>query len=280
MTKLARFRGFAALLGLATVASTISPSFSAQPANAEHLKVDLISDTMAVTPGKSFLIGLYFEPDTAWHIYWINPGDSGEPPRVTWNLPNGFQAGPIRWPAPMRLGSGTVIDYGYIGPVLLPIEVRAPGDVKTGANVALSATVRWLVCRDICVSGKADLVLSLPVQETPAQPSSSSGLFRAALDRLPKAAPSGWKAEAASEKDNFVLTVRTGTAISKAAFFPLDADQIENSAPQVLSLFPGGVRLTLKKSDRLMKTPQILRGVLEFGPSGAYELSASVEPAP
>ena len=65
---------------------------------------------------------------------------------------------------------------------------------------------------------------------------------------------------------------------TKAIFFPLDADQIDNSAPQTVAALPDGVRLTLKKSDRLLKTPATLRGVLEIGPGEAYEVSAQVQP--
>ncbi|MGD0955873.1 MAG: protein-disulfide reductase DsbD domain-containing protein [Candidatus Acidiferrales bacterium] len=251
------------------------------PADNEHLKVELVSDTNSVSPGRPLWVGLHFEPEKQWHIYWINPGDSGEPPRVTWYLPDGFQAGPIRWPAPMRLGSGTVIDYGYEEPVLLPVELRAPPNLEPGTTVTLAATVGWLVCRDICVPGKGDVTLSLPVQGPASTAvSSSHELFQAARSRLPKPEPSAWKVDAIAEKDQFVLTVRARTATAKASFFPLDEDQIDNSAPQTVSAFPGGVRLTLKKSDQLLKTPAALRGVLELGPGRAYEVSAPVLQAP
>jgi hypothetical protein len=89
-----------------------------------HLKVQLVSDGDSVQPGKPLRVGLRFELEQPWHIYWRNPGDSGEPPRVRWRLPAGFQAGELQWPAPERLGSGTVIDYGYQGSVLLPVAIR------------------------------------------------------------------------------------------------------------------------------------------------------------
>jgi DsbC/DsbD-like thiol-disulfide interchange protein len=248
----------------------------ARAADTDHLKVDLISDAASVTPGKPLWVGFHFVPEKEWHIYWVNPGDSGEPPRVTWHLPDGFQAGSIEWPAPERLGAGTVIDYGYSGPVVLPVEVRVPANVKPGSTIAISATLRWLVCHDICVPGKADLTLSLPVQTSPAPQSSSHELFKEALARVPKPAPAAWKVEAVSENDDFVLTVHAGARIQNATFFPLDAEQIENSAPQNVSAIPGGVRLTLKKSDQLLKTPATLRGVIELADGKAYEVSAPV----
>lgn len=44
-----------------------------------------------------------------WHTYWINPGDSGAPTEIRWNLPPGFEAGPIQWPYPERIELRTYI---------------------------------------------------------------------------------------------------------------------------------------------------------------------------
>jgi DsbC/DsbD-like thiol-disulfide interchange protein len=41
--------------------------------------------------------------DDGWHIYWQNPGDSGEPPRIKWQLPSGVTATALEWPTPMRM---------------------------------------------------------------------------------------------------------------------------------------------------------------------------------
>jgi DsbC/DsbD-like thiol-disulfide interchange protein len=247
-----------------------------RPAKTEHLRVQLVSDTNSVEPGRPLWVGLHFEMEKQWHIYWRNPGDSGEPPRVRWNLPVGFQAGEIEWPAPARLGSGSVIDYGYEEPVLLAVEMQTPKSLRPSGRVTLSADVSWLVCKDICVPGEAGLTLSLPVEATPGSLSMSHALFQAAKSRTPKPMPSPWKISAALEKDRFVLTIHGG-GVTRATFFPLEADQIDNAAPEVVAALPNGLRLTLKKSDRLLKTPATLDGVLEVSPGLAYGVSAPVE---
>jgi DsbC/DsbD-like thiol-disulfide interchange protein len=243
---------------------------------AEHLTVELVSDTNSVEPGRPLWVGLHFEMEKQWHIYWRNPGDSGEPPRIRWHLPEGFHPGAIEWPAPARLGSGSVIDYGYEEPVLLPVEIQTPHGLAPGSKVTLSADVSWLVCKDICVPGKAGLTLSLPVEATRSTVSRSHALFQAAKLRSPKPIPSTWKVEAVSEKDRFVLTI-LGDGLAKPSFFPLEADQIDNAAPQRAAALPGGARLTLTKSEQLLKTPATLDGVLEVGSSQAYVLSVPVE---
>ncbi len=65
----------------------------AAPISAAHLKVDLVAQDASITPGHTFQAGLKFDLEKGWHVYWINPGDSGEPPTVEWKLPAGFEAG-------------------------------------------------------------------------------------------------------------------------------------------------------------------------------------------
>jgi hypothetical protein len=59
-------------------------------------------------------------------------------------------------------------------------------------------------------------------------------------------------------------------------FFPLDAGQIENSAPQTFALTKAGFRLTLRKSDQLSKPISFLKGVLVLDSGRAFELTAPV----
>jgi thiol:disulfide interchange protein DsbD len=265
---------------LATVMVLATASAWCGPAQTGHLQVQLVSDADSVQPGRPLLVGLLFVMPKQWHIYWRNPGDSGEPPRVRWKLPAGFEAGDIQWPAPVRLGSGSVIDYGYQESVLLPVEMQTPRTaLATGGSVTLSAQVSWLVCKDVCVPGQADLTLSLPVRMAPGPVSASHALFQEARSRLPKPMPPAWRTAATLEKEFFVLTIQ-GAGVGKASFFPLEADQIDNAAPQTATPLPDGVRLALKKSDQLAKTPARLDGVLNLGPGRVYAVSVPVRPLP
>src|ERR1700757_2228491 len=63
-----------------------------------HGTLELIAEKNWITAGHPFNVALRFELEKGWHVYWVNPGDSGEPPRVTWDLPAGIKAGAIEWP--------------------------------------------------------------------------------------------------------------------------------------------------------------------------------------
>jgi hypothetical protein len=88
--------------------------------------------------------------------------------------------------------------------------------------------------------------------------------------------PHSWKVSAKSEKDDFVLSVQAGKRIAHAEFFPLDPDQIDNPAPQKVQPLATGLKITLKKSDLLMKPIAVLRGVLALPGGAAYRIEAPV----
>jgi DsbC/DsbD-like thiol-disulfide interchange protein len=280
-----KFRRLRQTIGTILVVVVLTPpAFAQTTATGPHTSITLVADHDAVAPGMRFAIGLYFQLEKGWHIYWVNPGDSGEPPKVQWQSPPGFHIGEIEWPAPQKLIAPSIVDYGYANEVLLIAPVSVSERLKRGATATIEAKVDWLVCREMCMPGKSQLSLTLPVNAGTIQPKSESGtpdraLFRESRAKIPRKAPASWRVSAISEKDDFVLKVETGTPERAATFFPLEAEQIDNDAPQAEIPFAKGVRLRLKKSDGLLKPIVQLRGVLELGAGHAYEIVAPVQAA-
>jgi DsbC/DsbD-like thiol-disulfide interchange protein len=238
-----------------------------------HLKVELISERPTSSPGRPLWVGVLFRLDQGWHIYWQNPGDSGEPPKVQWDLPAGFAAGPIRWPQPIRLGGGSVIDYGYEGQVLLMAPIEGHSTPNATSIPSLSANVKYIVCRDVCIPGKAQVRLSAPASGDWA---AWRALFEQTRAQLPEPAPASWKVTAVSAEQNFILSVQARSRPTGASFYPLDPSQIDNSSRQVFEATHNGFRLTLKKSDQLTEPVRTLKGLIVFGPGRAFEVSAPV----
>ncbi len=79
----------------------------AEPSRIPHGTVDLVPAVGSIRPGAALQVGLLFRLEPGWHIYWKNPGDSGQPPRLKWELPAGLTAGEIEWPSPKLLSGGT-----------------------------------------------------------------------------------------------------------------------------------------------------------------------------
>ena len=271
-------RSFIYLLGVffACAFWLVIPLFSSSKSPAdEHVSVELVAEQNAVVPGKELWLGIRFDLRDGWHTYWTNPGDSGEAARIDWHLPAGYEAGAIQWPYPERLSTPPFADYGYGHQVLLMVPVRAPAELKEGQTHKIGALVRYLVCREVCIPGRKELKLSLPVQ-THAGASQARELFDASRSRLPRPAPRNWRTSALSRGDEFLLNLKIGNLDNELEFFPLEAEQIENAAPQEATAIPGGIRLHLKKSKQLLKPATRLKGVIVLGPGRAYLLDVPV----
>src|SRR5208282_6152438 len=199
---LLRRRGIVRLTACAMLA--FAGRSNAQSPGESRLKVELISDQAKSTPGQPLWVGVLFRLEQGWHVYWQNPGDSGEPPKVQWDLPTGFVAGSIRWPQPIRLGGGSVVDYGYEGQVLLMAPIRGSSSRNATSLPSLSADVKYIVCRDMCIPGKAHITLSGPAGGDWA---AWHALFEQTRAQLPRPAPASWKVTAVSDKQHFILSV-------------------------------------------------------------------------
>lgn len=269
------FRRLSFAIACMAFASCFGGIAAAQSFAATHAKVSIVSESNSLQPGRSSWVGVLFDLEKGWHIYWVNPGDSGQPPKIQWQLPIGFQAKAIRWPTPERLKTGAVVDYGYEGRVLLPVQMQAPADYKAGKPATLSAEIRYLICREVCIPAKAQASLTVPTGNA-ANTGADRQLFQTAFANSPKPLPAGWKATASDTGGFFVVSVETGASESKATFFPLEEDQVDNAAPQSVSATARGVQMKLKKSDQLVKPISVLKGVVVFSPERAFEVSAPV----
>jgi thiol:disulfide interchange protein DsbD len=262
-------------LGTALVFSATSLQAEGKPI--PHGTLELIAENPWIAAGHALNLGLHFELEKGWHIYWINPGDSGEAPRVKWRLPTGLAVGAIEWPAPRRLGSSSIVDYGYEDAVTLIVPLRAATNVVTQKSAQLAADVTVLVCREMCIPGKTQLLLTLPIRsQPPSTDTRTEDLFAAARKSLPRVAPRGWRFGLAEVNGSFVLTVNLGRQITGAVFYPLVESQIDNAVPQEFVSEPGGFRLTLRKSDQLLKPIERLKGVLAFSSDLAYSIDLPI----
>lgn len=54
-----------------------------------HSTATLLREQPVAQPGTQTRIGIQFEMDKDWHIYWKNPGDSGEPRKFVGSFQRG-----------------------------------------------------------------------------------------------------------------------------------------------------------------------------------------------
>ncbi|PJI95945.1 thiol:disulfide interchange protein DsbD [Acidovorax sp. 69] len=152
-----------------------------------YVRAELLAHApQGVVPGQPLWLGLQITHQPEWHTYWKNPGDSGLPTDLAWQLPAGLDAGEIAWPLPKKIPIGTLANYGYEGTVLLPVPVTvastfAPGPLTKDATIKLRAS--WLVCRKECIPEEGEFTLQLPIQSTTAL---NGAAFEAAAKAQPR----------------------------------------------------------------------------------------------
>ena len=142
-----------------------------------------------LAPGQPAWVGLSITHKPEWHTYWKNPGDSGLPTELRWQLPPGVQAGEIAWPVPHKIPLGPLANYGYENTVLLPVPLTVGPDFQPQngqLQIKLSAT--WLVCRKECIPEEGEFTLALPVQGATAL---HQAAFAAAAAAHPEPLPGG-----------------------------------------------------------------------------------------
>ena len=126
---------------------------SAEIVDTGHARISLIKDHSDFVPGTSINIGLKVSMDKGWHTYWRNPGDSGGPIEIDWNLPKGFSVSDIKWPLPEKIEYPPLMTYGYEDFVIYPMVLSIPADYSDD-YFEMNADI--LICADVCIpeSGK------------------------------------------------------------------------------------------------------------------------------
>lgn len=170
-------------LALALPGASAAPEAAGPWVDHAEARVRLIGDGAG--------LGLEFELQPGWHVYWKNSGDAGYPPRLDFSATPWIRDARLLFPAPRRfdLAAG-MVSFGYEGAVLYPIaaSVAAP----EGAPKAVRARLDYLICREECIPHQTDLALELSARSDPGDAESARlAAARAALPLPAGSAPEG-----------------------------------------------------------------------------------------
>jgi thiol:disulfide interchange protein DsbD len=244
-----------------------APDAASDTADASpHSEASLASTAQAIAPGETFTVALDLEMEDGWHSYWINPGDSGEPIRVDWSLPEGFSAGDLQYPFPHRIDASVLTSYGYSDRVLLLAEVQAPDDLPVGTEVTISGDASWLICAEVCLPASGTVERTFDVAQEPVPAASAEReRIREARRQIPTA-EHGWTAEASHSEGSYGLafTRPNGSvpALDDAQFFPFNGDVLDHTAAQPLTRKGNAYLMALQESPYAQSAVDTLRGVL------------------
>lgn len=157
------FRSLIIALGLFMIA-LVAPGANAQTAastwvNEDFASVRLISARETIDGQNELRLGLEFELQPDWKIYWRSAGDAGFPPQLDWSGSTNITDGEIRWPAPHRFSIFGLETFGYKDHIILPIDVPIIDPAQT---VQIKLDIDYLVCSDVCIPASAHFDLDIP----------------------------------------------------------------------------------------------------------------------
>ena len=177
-------------------------------------KMDMVDVEFISTINKidknDFLIGLEFNLEPGWKIYWRQPGDSGLPPKLNFSSSKNLRSFKIKWPYPTKeLEAANILTNVYKGNVIIPIKISVIDKNKT---LYLDAALSFQVCKDICIPLETALFLKL----YPGKSESTNNLHRIelALSKVPKDySKSGIKNISVSKKSKKKLILNVENSI-------------------------------------------------------------------
>jgi thiol:disulfide interchange protein/DsbC/DsbD-like thiol-disulfide interchange protein len=257
----------------------------------------LVHAPQGIQAGQTFWLGLQIEHQPHWHTYWQNPGDSGLPTRLQWQLPAGLQAGDIAWPLPKKFPIGTLANYGYEGRLLLTVPVTVGADFRfpDSGPLALGLQAEWLVCRQECIPQEGRFTLNL-ASAAPQTPHAAS--FESAQKLSPKPMAqlqqggtwiTGGQTTLSADAKQMTLRVH-GLPVSwrgqTLSAFPVTANVVHNAAVQGKDWtqnWQGAVwTAQIPVSEERGDSPRTMRWVLAAGPDSspkapAFEIETPVQ---
>jgi suppressor for copper-sensitivity B len=150
------FRSHAGLaLALVLVAATTARGAAGPWAESAEARARLIAGAAG--------LGLEFELQPGWHVYWKNSGDAGYAPRLDFSATSAVRDARLLFPAPRRfeLAAG-LVSFGYERAVIYPIAATL--DRSAAGPLPVRARLDYLVCREECIPHTAELTLELPAK--------------------------------------------------------------------------------------------------------------------
>lgn len=204
----------------------------------DHLRIQWLAPESFANNAQSKTIGVYFQLDPEWHVYWRNPGDSGTAPRFSWQGEN-FHVGETQWPYPHRIPVAHLTNLGYSEEVAYLFQLDFEPAIGDQLNVTLD--LEWLVCKEECIPGFGSLTLTRPVAgELDQWETGAENILREFKARIPQSSKhSPWRIHrVALSADNANITVNLQTSekanVSMPQIYPLDGNFITAAAPKIV----------------------------------------------
>ena len=224
-----------------------------------HAKPSLWAESVTAPRTGTLDLLLRIDLDPHWHVYWLNAGAAGLPPRIEWTPVPGASAGELSFPVPDTIPVAPLMTYGYHDSVFFPLTLSL--DDVQGDTLRLRGIVKSLVCNDICLPEEAPVSLDIPLSEQPsmAAPGRSAAFARARF-QLPIEIPGTRARLLWGDSLAAVEVVGAGTP-ERVRLFPGLPGVVDDAAHQILQPLPDGFRVVFLRDPFLRTRPDSMLAV-------------------
>ena len=249
-----------AVLSATVLAASCSQAQQSETLETQHVRATLLAEKGAFRPGEAITVGLLLEHDPKWHTYWKSTA-TGYATSLKWDLPEGFEAGPIQWPTPTVYEFMGTIEYVYEGEALLLTTIQTP-ESWDGSPLDIGFTADWLMCADTCIPATVEGSLEIPAatadEPLPAGP--HPDLFAETRLRLPTG-PGSYTLDAWREEGAVFLRLE-GKVPQDLVYFDATARLRPEETATIVKSSGESRTIRLEKSAAAGALPDRLDGVL------------------
>lgn len=226
-------------------------------ADEPKVTVEMIAP-VKVSDGGPIFYAVAITPEPGWHTYWKNPGDSGAPPALTWELPEGWKADPLNFPPPQRFAIGDSVNYGFDRKTILTGIIHPQANAPKGP-FKLSGKLNWMACDDeSCVAGVYSVGLNGSIGASTTLDQRADEQYNTASRAIPTSAAKG---SATFAKGSYTLEIEALTPVD-AYFFCDTEGTVAHEMKQKVTKTADKIRIEIPVSPFAKEPVKQLRGVL------------------
>ncbi|MFP4386415.1 MAG: protein-disulfide reductase DsbD family protein [Alphaproteobacteria bacterium] len=269
-----------AIFGISALSVPQKTQAQTESASRRHSEISLIPERIAIRPGEEIILATQIDLASQWHTYWRNPGDSGLPVSIKWDLPEGFEVSDIVWPTPDKVSYDVLANYGYFDRVTLLQTLKVPDTIPQG-EIPLKADIEILVCNKICIPEYDNLQIELNDPDN--LNADNSAKILAAQTKLPNPISGQFFYSDQETALHLSLTPEDRTILNTATpenteFFPYALGIISHAATPEVTLNDDTLTITHERGNEPIDAQSPLQGLLvikgQIGQNTGYTLSA------
>ena len=245
-----------------------------------YTDVRIISQRTAIHPGDEITLATEVNLAPHWHVYWQNPGDSGLPVKVTWDLPDGFEIEDINWPTPDKISFDILVNYGYYNQAILLQKLKIPATLPEG-KITLTANLEMLVCNEICIPEND--TISIDLNDPKNLDVNNDQYIQSAFDKIAEEIKGEFYYTEETENLKLSLKPEDRTLLNNATndnleFFPWDWGIIDHVSMPNVEIKDGHIIITHARGDQPLNEINEVKGLLvikgEVGENKGFKITA------